>query len=114
MPARRKLMSQVILLLSAVLFCVTPVCSYYQPSHDLRLQEDFKLRAAKAENGLDASVQPLYKVKQSSSELFTLSDIRLDMKRAVFGAYYTETVFRPHEIIRIAHYFRAPPSSCLS
>jgi hypothetical protein len=114
MPARRKLISQIILLFSAAVFCVTPVSSYYQPSHDLRMHEDSKLRAATAENGLDASVQPLYKIKQSSSELFTICTIRLDMKRAVFGEYSTETVFRPHEIIRFAHYFRAPPSSILS
>ncbi len=114
MPARRKLISQVILLLSAVVFSITPVSSYYQPSHELRMQEDFKLRAATAGSGLDASVQPLYKIKQTSSELFTLRDIRPDMQRAVSGDYSTETVFRPHEIIRIAHYFRAPPSSLLS
>ncbi|OPY92151.1 MAG: hypothetical protein A4E73_01415 [Syntrophaceae bacterium PtaU1.Bin231] len=110
MTVRRELGSRVILLLSAVVFCITPVSSYYHPSHDLRIQEHFELRAMTAESGLDASVQPLYKVKQSSSELFTLCDIRLDVKRAVSGAYSTETVFRPHEIIRIAHYFRAPPS----
>ncbi len=96
MPVHGKQISRVILLLSAVIFCMTPVISYYQPSHELRMQEDFKLRAAAAENGLDASIQPLYKIKQSSSELFTLSDIRLDITRAVFGEYSTETVFRPH------------------
>jgi len=110
MSIRGKLISRVILLLSAVIFCLTPVTSYCQPSHQLRLQDDFKLRAATAENGLDASIQPLYKIKQASSELFTLSDIRLDITRAVFGEYSTETVFRPHEITYIAHYFRAPPS----
>lgn len=114
MPVRRKWISQAILLLSAVVFSIAPVSSYYQPSHDLRMQEDSKLRAATAENGLDASVQPLYKIKQTSSELFTLRDIHLDITRAVSGDYSTETVFRPHEIIRIAHYFRAPPSSLLS
>ncbi len=110
MPVHGKQISRVILLLSAVIFCMTPVSSYYQPSHELRMQEDFKLKAPTAENGLDASIQPLYKIQQPSSELFTRSDIRLDITRAVFGEYSTETVFRPHEITHIAHYFRAPPS----
>jgi len=110
MPVHGKQISRVILLLSAVIFCMTPVTSYYQPSHQFRVQEDFKLRTAIAEDGIDASVQPIYKIHQSSSELFTLTGIRLDITRAVFGEYSTETVFRPHEITHIAHYFRAPPS----
>ena len=109
MPVRGKLISRVLLLLSAVIFCLTPVSSYYQPSHQLRLQ-DYKLRAPTAENGLDASIQPLYKIKPFSSELFILSDVRLDITRALFGEYSTDTVFRPHEITYIAHYFRAPPA----
>ena len=114
MPVHRRQIAQVILLLTAVIFCMTPIVSYYQPSHKLHVQKDFRLEAATSEDGLDASVQPVYKIKPLSSELFTLSGIRLDIKRALSGAYATETVFLPHEIVRTAHYFRAPPSSLLS
>ncbi len=109
MSAHGNRISRVVLFLAAIVFCMTPVSFYYQPSHQLRLQEDFKLRATITGDGLDASVQPLYKIKQPTSEIFSLSDTRLDITRAVFGEYSTETIFRPHETIRIAHHFRAPP-----